>query len=73
VKNKELATKVKAILAEEKRHLLLCTRLVLDDTVLKIRNESEVFLFYLLMGSLSLYDVRGSSFCPAPVVYLSSS
>jgi hypothetical protein len=48
VKNKELATKVKAILAEEKRHLLLCTRLVLDDTVLKIRNESEVFLFYLL-------------------------
>ena len=27
VKNKKLATKVKAILAEEKRHLKLCTRL----------------------------------------------
>jgi rubrerythrin len=27
VKNKKLATKVKAILAEEKRHLQLCTRL----------------------------------------------
>jgi hypothetical protein len=28
VKNKEFGTKVKAILAEEKRHLQLCTRLV---------------------------------------------
>ena len=27
VKNKKLATKVKAILAEDKRHLQLCTRL----------------------------------------------
>ena len=27
VKNKKLTTKVKAILAEEKRHLKLCTRL----------------------------------------------
>jgi hypothetical protein len=27
VKNKKFATKVKAILAEEKRHLQLCTRL----------------------------------------------
>jgi hypothetical protein len=33
VKNKKLATKVKAILAEEKRHLQLCTRLAKQTAI----------------------------------------